>query len=265
MPLVRSFWLSKKKGNETWIRPILEPGAKHVHFEIEHGKEGPPIEGSKVGRGAKFKCLICNQPAEDADIKAAGLSGRMGAQLMAIVAESNRQRVYLPPSEEHERAAEMPRPVNYPDTELAIEPRAIWCVGYGLTHHADLFTNRQLTVLCTLSDLVGEAHKRVLSDSGGDASYADSVATYLAFVMDKMTDTNSSLCSWQINPPRLRATFGRQALPMVWDFAEANPFGGAAGDYGVTIQSEREVIEMAQEKHSDDLSRPSGHCPDPEG
>jgi putative DNA methylase len=167
----------------------------------------------------------------------------MGAQLMAVVVEGQRGRTYVSPTIEQESAARIDRPIDFPDSELPTHALGFRVQAYGMTHHADLFTNRQLVALCTFSDLVSEARNRVVADSRGDTSYADAVATYLAFVMDKITDTNSTLCSWQIDPPRLRATFGRQALPMVWDFAEANPFGGAAGDYGVSIESQREVIE----------------------
>src|SRR4029077_15134173 len=77
----------------------------------------------------------------------------------------------------------------------------------------------------------------------GASAYADAVATYLAFAVDKMTDTNSTLCTWQVDPPRLRATFARQALPMTWDIAEANIFGDAAGDYQRAYGSLCEVLD----------------------
>jgi putative DNA methylase len=241
MPLVRSFRLAKKKGKEAWIRPVIEYDARRVRFEIGAGEGGPPMEGTVVRTGAT--CLVCESPAPLDYVRSEAQAGRMGVQLMAIVVEGPLGRTYVAPSVDQESLARIDRPIDYPDSELPERALGFRVQGYGMTHHADLFTNRQLVALCTISDLVGEARNLVLEDAHGDASYADAVATYLAFVMDKITDTNSALCSWQIDPPRLRATFGRQALPMVWDFAEANPFGGAAGDYGVSIESEREVIE----------------------
>ncbi|MGO9955543.1 MAG: DUF1156 domain-containing protein, partial [Solirubrobacteraceae bacterium] len=116
------------------------------------------------------------------------------------------------------------------------------CSAYGLTTWGHLFTPRQLVALTTFSDLVGEARKRALADCGNEA-YANAIATYLGFAVDKMADTNSVLCTWQVDPPRLRATFSRQALPMTWDFAEANPFGGAAGDFRLAAKSLCEVLD----------------------
>lgn len=223
MPLVRSFWLGKKKGKETWVRPVVEGGS--VRFEIGYGSSGPPVEGTVSRTGAS--CLVCNTPVPLAHIRTEGKAVRMGAQLMAIVAEGNRERVYLPPDPVHEKAADVPRPEGVPETELPKHALGFRVQGYGMTHHADLFTNRQLTALVTFSDLVMETRDRVLAD-GADETYANAVATYLAFVVDKLTDRNSALCSWD-STRDLRNTFSRQALPMVWDYAETNLFSGAAG------------------------------------
>lgn len=238
MPLVRSFWLGKKKGKETWVRPIIEGSS--VRFEIGHGRTGPPIEGTVSRTGAT--CLVCNTPVPLAHIRTEGKAGRMGAQLMAIVAKGNRERIYLPPDPEHEKAADVPRPKGVPETEIPFNPRDLRAPNYGMTHHADLFTNRQLRALVTFSDLVGEARQRVIDD-GGEPEYADAVATYLAFVVDKLTDRNSALCSWDSTRDDLRNTFSRQALPMVWDYAETNLFSGAAGSVAGALDWVAEVID----------------------
>jgi len=188
MPLVRSFWLGTKKGREGWVRPVVE--GKSVRFEIGHEPQGPVVEGT-VGRNGST-CLVCGSATPLAYVRAEGKAGRMDAQLMAVAAEGNRERIYLPPSPEHERAAQVPRPDDAPDTELPEQALGFRVQGYGMTHHADLFTNRQLTALCTFADLVGEAHKRVIDD-GGDSAYADVLATYLAFLVGKLADRMSVL------------------------------------------------------------------------
>jgi putative DNA methylase len=226
MPLVRSFWLGKKKGKEAWVRPVVEGSA--VRFEIGHGPSGPPIEGTVSRTGAT--CLVCTTPVPLAHIRAEGKAGRMGAQLMAIVAEGNRERIYLPPNPEHENAADVPRPEGVPETELPKQALGFRVQGYGMTHHADLFTNRQLTALVTFSDLVGEARHRVIED-GGNPEYADAVATYLAFAVDKIADRSSVLVGWAPNREHSRNVFTRQALAMVWDFAESNPFSDSSGNF----------------------------------
>jgi len=249
MPLVRSFWLSTKKGKEAWVEPEIQGnGEKTVHFHVRTGKGGPP-ESPKVGRGAKFKCLVCGQVADDQHIKDEGMAGRMGAQLMAIVAEGLRGRVYLEPTEEHSIVAHSTIPVSLNGLEqmLAYDPRNIWCCPYGLKTFSDLFTSRQLVVLTTFSDLVGEACERILRDAlssglpddslGLDAggtgarACADAIATYLAFIVDQLSNHNSSICGWNSVNTQMRTVFARQAIPMVWDFAESNPFCESSGSF----------------------------------
>jgi putative DNA methylase len=235
MPLVHSFWLGKKKGKETWIDPVPDPANKRVRFEIGKGEKGPPIEGTVGRTGAT--CLVCHNPVPLEYIRSEGRSGRLGTQLMAIATEGQRQRVYLPPEAGHETAADVLAPSGVPDAELAYQPRDIKPPIYGMTRHADLFTNRQLNALCTFSDLVTEARDRVLGDSGGNTPYADGVATYLAFVVDKLADLGNTLCRWEPNAECPRQLFGRQAIPMVWDFGEGNVFSSSSGSWEVFLNN----------------------------
>jgi putative DNA methylase len=191
MPLVRSFWLGKKKGKERYIKAI--PNGKRARFEI-HGPKGVPQHGT-VGRTGAV-CVLCGTPVPLSYIREEGKAGRMSSQLMAIAAEGPRQRYYIAPNEEHEKAAHVPRPDDVPEEELAIDPRNLWTVNYGLTRFADLFTNRQLTVLTTFSDLVREARNRAIAD-GAEPDYGDALATYLALAVSRITSTNSSVCRWR--------------------------------------------------------------------
>ena len=231
MPLVRSFALSTKKGRETWVQPVVDYAVKTVRFEVRTGTGKPP-DPPKVGRGARFRCLVCDQLAPEQHIKAEGAAGRMGAQLLAIVAEGHRGRVYVSPDPSQATIARQARPEWAPEQPLANDPRNIWCIPYGLTTFADLFTPRQLVALTTFSDLVGEARQRVLSD-GGEQAYADAVATYLTLAVDRAADYWSSITTWHNGPKMeaLRNTFARQAIPMTWDFAEGNPFSVSSGNW----------------------------------
>jgi putative DNA methylase len=239
MPLVRSFALSTKVGNETWVEPIVDRENKRIEFEIRAGSGWPD---ATVGRSGAV-CIATGAPVPLTYIREEGRAGRIGQTLMAIVAEGPRGRIYLAPDHAHERLAlSATAPTDVPDSELPRNPRDFKTPGYGMRRFCDLFTSRQLVALTTFTELVGETHSRIKSD-GATGNYADAVATFLAFGVDKLADTNSVLCTWQTNPPRLRATFGRQALPMTWDFAEAGPFAGAAGDFARTIQSVTEVLD----------------------
>lgn len=242
VPIVRSWWLSKRKGNEAWIDAKVVDG--EVRYEVRHDAKGTTTasDGTRTGRGAVS--LADGTPISSDYLKAEGTAGRMGVHLMAVVAEGKRGRLYVSPTAEHRRAAEMDRPDDIPEQDLPYDPRNIWTPPYGLTKFADLFTNRQLVALTTLSSLVAEARERVVLDaiaagidrgedleSGGSgaAAYADAVATYLALGVSRTTDRSSSLASWDSSNPKVRNTFGRQALPMVWDFAEANVLSTSSG------------------------------------
>lgn len=247
MPLVRSWWLGKKKGKEAYIVPRVVAG--QVEFEIGHDIARAPTkadDGTVSRTGAA--CVACRTAVSLAHVRAEGKAGRIGARLMAVAAEGNRRRHYLAPTAEHEMAARVPAPENVPDTQISYDPRRLTPPIYGMVRHADLFTPRQLTVVAGFSDLISEAREKLLSDalagnipsgkpldSGGDGAtaYADSVAVYLAFTLSRATNMNAALCGWSADPKMeaIRGLFSRQAIAMVWDYAEANPFAGSSGDF----------------------------------
>lgn len=245
MPLVNSFVLSKKKGHEAWVEPEFDYAHKKIAYKVKHGTGTPP-QPPKTARGAKFKCIMCGETAQDNYIKQEAKDGRMGAVLLGIVAEGVNGRLYLSPTHEHCIAAQCAKPdTDYPEQSLPFDPRNIWCVNYGLDTYDKLFTNRQLTALATFSDLVGEAQKKAEADAvaaglpddhaalceggTGARAYGESIALYLGFIIDKLTDYHSCICTWNSPGEKMRNTFGRQAIPMAWDYAEANPFCNSSG------------------------------------
>jgi len=252
VPLVSSFWLSTKPGKETWVHPVVKQGKEPVwNFEIREGKpedKDAVTAGTKTGRGANFRCIISGSPIEPDYIKAEGVAHRMGTRLMAIVCEGKRGRIYLPPTTEAESIAGSARPEWTPDSPLPNDPRNFWTLSYGLTTYGDLFTPRQLVSLGTFVSLVIEARALIrahaikagvkddgvsLAESGsGPTAYAEAVSVYLAFAVGRSADRGSTICSWDSSPKMeaLRNTFGRQAIPMVWDFAEGNPLSESSGN-----------------------------------
>ncbi|KAF0250483.1 MAG: hypothetical protein FD167_109 [bacterium] len=243
MPLVRSFALSTKKGKESRVEPIVDKQAKTVSFEVKRGKGGV-IEGTVNRRGAK--CIVCNNPVPFEHIRAEGKATRMNAQFMAIVGEGNQGRIYLRPNIEQEIIALRAKPENVPDTDLPAQALGFRVQTYGMLKHRDLFTNRQLVALTTFSDLVSEARKKVTKDSENNSTdYANAIATYLAFAVDRLADRNSAICSWDVSRDSTRNTFGRQAIPMVWDFAEANPFSESTGNFLGALDWIIKVVEKS--------------------
>lgn len=262
MPLVSSFKLSTKKGKEAWVEPVVERTSHPpvVRFEVKTG-EGEIPEPPKTGRGASFRCLACGQPSDDKHIKAEGKAERMDAQLMAVVAKGKKGRVYLTPTpEQQEIARSAEEPTWYPDAKISDDRRSMFTPLYGLTHFHHLFTPRQLVALTTFSDLVSEAKEQIeadaiaagmaddsvpLNDEGtGVTAYADAVATYLAFAVDKAADYWSGICSWLSSRETMRNTFGRQAIPMVWDYAECCPFSDSTGNWMACVDWVWKVIAV---------------------
>lgn len=265
MPLVRSWWLGKKKGKEAFVVPTVVDDAdaqsgRRVAFSIGHDVAQAPTkdnDGTMVkGRGAT--CIACATFAPLEYIRSEGRERRGGQVLLAVVTEGHRQRTYVAPTVEHVVASEVVRPTDVPDGKVAENPRWFSPPGYGLTEFSDLFTNRQLTALTTFSDLVTEAREQLLRDAlasglpegtsladGGikAAAYADAVATYLGMGVSRLSDIANALCRWENTKTQVRNLFSRQAIPMVWDFAEAPPFGRAAGSYLVSLGSLAKVID----------------------
>ena len=247
MPLVRSFWLGKKKGKEAWVNPIVE--GKGVRFEIAHDPSGPTPEGTVDRSGAV--CICCNEAVKFVHIRAEGRAGRIGAQLMAVAAEGDRRRIYFSPTTEHSDAAEVPKPASAPVSNLPDQALGFRVQMYGMTQHSDLFTSRQLIALTTFSDLVTEAGNAIEADAGAaglgparSSAYANAVATYLAFALSKLTDRHSTLTNWYFSRESTSSTFQRQALPMLWDFAETYPLDKNTGTYTNAVQWVSEVIDM---------------------
>lgn len=267
MPLVRSWWLGKKKGKEAYVIPAVVDGK--MHFAIGHNPKTAPTKDSDgtVGRTGAT-CIGCEAHVDLKYIRAEGRAGRMDAQLMATVAEGNRTRIYLEPTPEHEAAADTPRPDDAPDGEIPPQAPSFRVQAYGFKEYSDLFTARQLTALTTFSDLVTEAHQHILADAlatgmpddgqpletggTGATAYADAITTYLGLAVNRLVSTNSALCRWNSAPSKesVTDTFSRQALPMVWDFAEGNVWCRGPCELGWSVGWVTRVLDQLPEADS---------------
>jgi len=252
--------LSTKKGKEAYVEPVIESGG--YRFTVKVGK---PIDveaakaGTKLSRGS-FKCLMSGSPFKYSYIDDEANAGRMGARMMAIVAEGDRKRIYLSPTAEHEAVPADAMPHWKPDAPS----RGTWASNaqgsrYGFRTFGDYFTPRQLVALTTFSDLVGEAVVRVRDDAlaanipddgvpirdGGTSTkaYAEAAGIYLAFALNKVANISSSIASWMSDRGAFRETFARQAIPMVWDYAESNPFSHAGGSLNSTVEKGTMAIQ----------------------
>jgi len=265
VPLASTFMLSTKVGKEAYVEPVIE--GRGYRFTVKVGKlrdAEATKRGTKLGSsGSSFFCLMSGTPMPFEYLRLEAKAGRMGERLMAIVAEGERGRVYLSPTPEMEAVALSAQPIDVPETDLPKKALGFRIQEYGMTQWRDLFTPRQLVALTTFSDLVQEARERVKHDaiesqtsspqktakmpalpgddvpldSGGTGAtaYADAVAVYLAFAVDRMAMTGNSLVRWNSVGEKAQHCFGRQAFPMLWDFAEPNFLATATGSIDAAV------------------------------
>ncbi|MGE3104598.1 MAG: DUF1156 domain-containing protein [Lysobacterales bacterium] len=275
VPLASTFVLSSKAGKQAYVQPVVE--GERYRFAV---KVGTPPESAKggttAGKRAAFICLLSGSPIDYNHVRAEGKAGRMRQRLMAVVAEGSRGRIYLSPTPEQIAIAESADPKWSPEMALPSNPRDFKTPNYGLTKFGDLFTPRQLVALTTFSDLVQEAIEKCRQealaagladdptglDAGGSGAmaYAQAVGVYLAFAEDKCSDYWSSICTWHNSGEKMRNTFGRQAIPMTWDFAEANPMCESSGNWMAMVDWSWKALAHTPANHAGFAVQSDAQC-----
>lgn len=255
MPLVKSFWLSKKKGKEAYIEPIVKNGI--TSFEVRHGTKN--THGETVSRvGAT--CVACGANVPLDYIRKEAKHGRMHSQMMAIVAEGANGRIYLSTNDAHIEAARVKKPKNFPDGEMPDKALGFSVQGYGMRNFTDLYTNRQLTALTVLSDLVDDVSdiayndaksskkfiddNRGLYDGGiGALAYGQAIGVFLSLAVDRIADFSTSVSRWAVSNEKAMNLFNKQAIPMTWDYPETNILGNSVGSISTIIDYLSKCIE----------------------
>lgn len=251
VPLASNFLLSSKKGKEVWVELIIDKSVKTINYRIRTGGTKEEIERAKLGTTAgkrqAFICPVSGTPISYEYIRSYGKSEGLGEALISIVAEGTGGRVHVAPNDIHVCTAMSAQPNWEPDIELPDNPRDFKTPNYGLNTFGSLFTDRQLVSLNVFSDLVHEARAQIeqdasvaemnqsptpLKDGGlGTKAYAEAVSVYLGMSVSKLSVFTNSLSRWRSGENKTAPAFGRQAIAMVWDYAEVNPFAGAGGDF----------------------------------
>ena len=270
VPLISNFILCSKTGKEAWIEPIVDKTAKTITYQIRHGGTKEELlaarQGTKNGRGTNFKCLFSDTAITSAYIREHANSIGFGASLIAIVCEGKKKRVYVEPHEGHSSIAKSAQPQWRPvekmnqDTKDLVSGR-----GYDFTEWHQLFTDRQLVALTTFSDLVREVREQIekdallvgmtgedtlLNNGGiGAKAYAEAISVYLSFIVDKCSSYQSSFCIWMSSGETVGNIFGRQAIPMVWDYPEVNPFSSSTGSWESMQNQIGKVIKNLKPKN----------------
>ena len=244
VPLTSSFLLSTKPNNQAWCEPVVQADGRTIAYEVRVGTGQAPRKTVDRSGG---RCLISGTSMPFPYIRAEGQAGRMGSRLMAVVAEGRRGRVFLSPTQEMEELAQRAQPTWKPDGDLPEKALGFRVQEYGILQYHRLFTDRQLVALTTFSDLIAEVRAEAvrdaeaagmsrdqtpLADGGtGATAYGDALATYLSLAVDKAADYWSAICSWHVPVLAIRNTFARQAIPMIWDYCETNPFSHSSGNW----------------------------------
>jgi len=255
VPITSSFLLSLKKGKEFRIVPVVSKSGKRIEYTIEAGGTSEQLKqarsGTKTARGANFKCLLSGAAITPDYVRAQAKAGQINQTLLAIVVSTPGGRVYLPPSKDQEKAALSAIPSWKPQDSMNEDSKDLVSGrGYNYRYWYQLFTNRQLAVLSAISDeiktlsaLLKEQTKAHKNEKPDVISYADAVVVYLTLALSRMADNCNAHCLWASDKTQLKHMFGRQAIPMTWDFFEANPFAGGAGDFLVSAGTVAKVLD----------------------
>ena len=240
MPLIKTFQLSKKRGNEHWTRPIVDTVSKTISFVVQKHDTDIPNKGT-VNRTGVY-CVSCGSTVKLSYVREQARAGNMGEIMTGIVAEGDHGRFFLSPSDEHINMALSAQPAWRPRGTLPEQALGISLQNYGITQWHQLFTDRQLTTLTTFSDLLPKVREHIKQDGATD-EYVKMLCTYLAFAVGKTSDGGCRGATWKNAGDFIAQVFTLPALPMIWDFAEANPFSSSTQNWMGQIEWIAKAVE----------------------
>ena len=242
MPLMTTFQLSKKRNNQHWTKPIVNRETNTISFEVQDHDSGIDLNRSIIADGNGAVCIACDSAVSQSYIRERAKAGKMGEQMIGIVAEGDRRRLYLSPSETHAAAALDAKPKWVPQGKLPAQALGIAVQGYGATDWYQLFTNRQLLTLTNFCDVLSDVPS-LITARGGSSDYANVVCTYLALAVGRLANSGSRHARWQNSGDFVAGVFAMPTIPMVWDFAESNPFCTATQNWTAQIDWIAKVVE----------------------
>ncbi|MBN1382688.1 MAG: DUF1156 domain-containing protein [Deltaproteobacteria bacterium] len=265
VPLASTFMLSTKAGKEAYVEPVIENGGYRFKVKVGKPKDTEAAKnGTSAGKRKAFKCLISNVPITYDYIRSEAKAERMNMRLMACIAKGDRERIYLAPTEKMEVVAKSTKPEWKPDCEMPLKHRNFQPPVYGMNNIGDLFTARQLVVLVTFCDLIKEVRELVRQDAvdagmlndnrslhdgaTGAAAYAEAVTVYHAFTVSRQANRCCTISFWDNGSQKIQQAFGRQALPMTWDFCESNPFSDSSGNWLGQLEFPAKCIDASPTK-----------------
>ncbi len=240
MPLMKTFQLSKKKGNEHWVKPVVDRESNTISFVVQAHSEGVPKDGT-VSKNGAF-CVACSSAVKLPYVREQAKAGKMGEVMTAIVAEGDRRKLFLSPTEGHIQASESAEPTWRPRGKLPEQARSISVQLYGFTEWHKLFTDRQINALNIFENLLSEVHNQIVKD-GAETKYAKVLQNYFVLAVGRTTESNCSFTWWENVGEKIPPVFARQGIPMTWDFVEANLFSSSTQNWMGQVEWIAKVIE----------------------
>jgi adenine-specific DNA methylase len=263
VPLVRSLLLGKRDNHPIALRLAPDKATKKVDIRI--ATDGSRPGAGTIKRGAAT-CPVCAYTTPVQQVRAqlrARKGGARDARLVCVVGTRRKQqgRFYRLPTETDVtsigaavEALKALRTLNavglepIPDEPLPPEGTLGFRVQkYGILQWGDLFATRQALTLATFVKNVRRVREEAIH-AGEDGDFATAVATCLALVLDRLAEHSTSICRWNSSSEKMQASFGRQAIPIVWDFCEAYPFGGSVGDWDALVECVLSACRAAQSR-----------------
>ena len=239
MPLMKTFQLSKKKGNEHWTKPVIDRESNTISWVVQtHDEDVPKPTVSRTGA----YCCGCGTAVKLNYVREQVKAGKIGEIMTAVVAEGIRRKLFLSPTEADIKVAQAAESERRPRQAMPNNPTLVSGRGYGITHWYQLFTERQLTTLNTFSDLLSEVRHQITED-GAIKEYTDAICTYLALAIGRTAESGCSFTWWENQGEKIPPVFARQAIPMTWDLAETNPFSSSTQNWKSQIDWIAKVVQ----------------------
>jgi putative DNA methylase len=251
VPLVRQTWLCKKSGRYIALKVTPDNETKRPKFTIvssyvkteKEAIEKFGFDPAKFSKGGNASCIFCGTVATSDYVKKEGQAKRMDKQLMAVVCtkEDEPGKIYLSadeipkdliPNEKEiwERIEKLCEEtgLSVPDEPL-LDKSADQLPMYGMPTYGDMFTPRQLLALLTFTKWVRKANEEIRKKEY-EEDLAKCITSNLGLIISRSSHYISSFAAWHNTFNNIQGVFARQAIPMVWDFAEVNPFGTLTGN-----------------------------------
>ena len=242
IPLLRSCQIYSRNTGPRWVRPVVDLENRSLSFTVQETSEGVPDVRGIDARNERAYCITCRAAVTLDYVREQGQQGMMQNLMLAVVATSGSRKVFVTPDEAQVRAAMGDPPKGAPTGQLPGQALGFRVQAYGFHQWSELFTNRQLMALTTLAEVLSSLPDKVAED-GGDPEYAKAILAYLACAFGKTVDNSSGFCRWRTGDGTLAGTLTRPVLPMLWDFAEVNPFGTRMQNWMAQVESVARVIE----------------------